>query len=300
MRLALERVEEAPELVHAAHRRDDEVERREPRPTRAVGYGTPVPTAPLVSVLVAVANGERYLRQALESVLRQSVADLELLVVDDGSTDGTPGHPRGGRGRPAARPPPRGAPRPRRLAEPRARRGARALPRADGRRRRRPAATGSRAAWRSSSPARASASSGRGPRHRRGRPPRAPARPRARPRRDALARALQRPRLPRHGGARAGAPRAQRPSLRHRLRRERGLRPVDAAPRGHRGRRRRGAARPPPAPSRPGVPPPRRAAALARARGLAPRDRRARALLPPERAELARRVALGRELRRPR
>ena len=47
-------------------------------------------TVPLVSVLVAVANGERYLRLAVESVLRQGVSDLELLVVDDGSTDGTP------------------------------------------------------------------------------------------------------------------------------------------------------------------------------------------------------------------
>jgi glycosyltransferase involved in cell wall biosynthesis len=45
---------------------------------------------PLVSVLVAVANGERYLRIALESALRQSLADLELLVVDDGSDDATP------------------------------------------------------------------------------------------------------------------------------------------------------------------------------------------------------------------
>jgi glycosyltransferase involved in cell wall biosynthesis len=49
-----------------------------------------VPTVPLVTVLVAVANGERYLRQALESVLRQSLRDLELVVVDDGSTDRTP------------------------------------------------------------------------------------------------------------------------------------------------------------------------------------------------------------------
>ncbi len=50
-----------------------------------------MPPAPLVSVLLAVSNGERYLRAALESVLRQTIPDFELLVVDDGSTDGTPG-----------------------------------------------------------------------------------------------------------------------------------------------------------------------------------------------------------------
>jgi GT2 family glycosyltransferase len=49
-----------------------------------------VATAPLVSVLVAVHDGERYVGTALKSVLRQSVSDLELVVVDDGSTDSTP------------------------------------------------------------------------------------------------------------------------------------------------------------------------------------------------------------------
>jgi glycosyltransferase involved in cell wall biosynthesis/GT2 family glycosyltransferase len=49
-----------------------------------------VSTAPLVSVLVAVRDGEPFVRIALESILRQSVSDLELIVVDDCSTDGTP------------------------------------------------------------------------------------------------------------------------------------------------------------------------------------------------------------------
>lgn len=48
-----------------------------------------MPSAPLVTVLLAVHDGEPYLRAALESVLRQSMSDLELLVVDDASTDGT-------------------------------------------------------------------------------------------------------------------------------------------------------------------------------------------------------------------
>ena len=48
-----------------------------------------MPTAPLVSVLVAVRDGEPFVRIALQSVLRQSVSDLELIVVDDASRDGT-------------------------------------------------------------------------------------------------------------------------------------------------------------------------------------------------------------------
>jgi glycosyltransferase involved in cell wall biosynthesis len=42
-----------------------------------------------VSVVMAVRNGERYLREAIESVLSQSLVDFEFLIVDDHSTDGT-------------------------------------------------------------------------------------------------------------------------------------------------------------------------------------------------------------------
>lgn len=43
--------------------------------------------APKVTVLMPVHNGERYLAAAIESILAQTFADFELLIIDDGSTD---------------------------------------------------------------------------------------------------------------------------------------------------------------------------------------------------------------------
>ena len=45
---------------------------------------------PEISVIMAVYNTERYLKQAVQSILSQSYSDFELIVVDDGSTDSSP------------------------------------------------------------------------------------------------------------------------------------------------------------------------------------------------------------------
>jgi glycosyltransferase involved in cell wall biosynthesis len=45
--------------------------------------------APLISVCMPVYNTERYVGQAIESILSQTLGDFELLIVDDGSTDGS-------------------------------------------------------------------------------------------------------------------------------------------------------------------------------------------------------------------
>lgn len=42
-----------------------------------------------ISVIIPVHNGERYLADALDSVMAQKYEKLEIIVVNDGSTDGT-------------------------------------------------------------------------------------------------------------------------------------------------------------------------------------------------------------------
>ena len=62
------------------------IERRQPPP--------PVPSPaietmglPRITVLMPVYNGEPYLHEAIDSILQQSFADFEFLIIDDGSTD---------------------------------------------------------------------------------------------------------------------------------------------------------------------------------------------------------------------
>ncbi len=44
---------------------------------------------PKISVMMPVYNAERYVGEAIESILRQTFADFEFLILNDGSTDGS-------------------------------------------------------------------------------------------------------------------------------------------------------------------------------------------------------------------
>jgi len=47
-------------------------------------------TSPLVSIIIPVYNHEASISRAIDSALAQTLADVEVIVIDDGSTDGTP------------------------------------------------------------------------------------------------------------------------------------------------------------------------------------------------------------------
>lgn len=48
-----------------------------------------MPTTPRISVILPAYNAAPYIEEAVTSILRQTVADFELLALDDGSTDAT-------------------------------------------------------------------------------------------------------------------------------------------------------------------------------------------------------------------
>ena len=43
----------------------------------------------MISVIMSVYNGDKFLSSSIESILKQTYSDFELLILDDGSTDNT-------------------------------------------------------------------------------------------------------------------------------------------------------------------------------------------------------------------
>ena len=53
-------------------------------------HGRSLQEKPLVSIVLPVYNGEKYLRESLDSILAQTMQAWELIAVDDCSQDATP------------------------------------------------------------------------------------------------------------------------------------------------------------------------------------------------------------------
>ena len=46
-------------------------------------------TNPKISVILSAFNEEKFIRKAIESVINQTLEDIEIIIINDGSTDKT-------------------------------------------------------------------------------------------------------------------------------------------------------------------------------------------------------------------
>lgn len=66
-----------------------EIQQRINQYLNSVSYGLEIRELPLISVITVVLNGEKYLEQAIQSVINQTYPNIEYIIIDGGSTDGT-------------------------------------------------------------------------------------------------------------------------------------------------------------------------------------------------------------------
>lgn len=69
--------------------RDPSLQEKSPRETRSVQKAASWADMPSVSAVIVTRNGEAHIRACLDSLLKQDAPLLEILAVDNGSTDGT-------------------------------------------------------------------------------------------------------------------------------------------------------------------------------------------------------------------